>query len=127
VSVARTAAAILGAAYVLLGVVGFLPDPLVQASAAPGASGALLGILPINAALNVVHLAIGGSLLYASMATASAIIAARIIGVVCVVLGLLGLVSAGPFGPLPLGGAEILLHLGTGALLLAIGVTNSAE
>jgi hypothetical protein len=127
VSLARSAAAILGAAYVLLGVIGFLPDPLVQASAVPRASGALLGILPINAALNVVHLAIGGSLLYASMSTASAIIAARIVGVICMVLAILGMVTAGAFGPLPLGGAEILLHLGIGTLLLAIGVTNSAE
>jgi hypothetical protein len=127
VNLARTAATILGVAYVLLGVIGFLPDPLVQASAAPGASGALVGIFPISAALNAVHLAIGGSLLYASMATASAIIAARIIGVVCAVLAVLGVASAGAFGPLPLGGAEIALHLATGALLLAIGVTNSAE
>jgi hypothetical protein len=127
VNLARTAATILGVAYVLLGVVGFLPDPLVQSSAAPGASGALVGIFPINAALNLVHLAIGGSLLYASMATASAIIAARIIGVVCAVLAALGVASTGAFGPLPLGGPEIALHLATGALLLAIGVTNSAE
>ena len=126
-SLARTAVTILGVAYVLLGVIGFLPDPLVQASGAPGASGALVGIFPINTALNVVHLAIGGSLLYASMATPSAIIAARIVGVVCAVLAVLGLASAGAFGPLPLGGAEIVLHLATAALLLAIGVTNSAE
>lgn len=126
-NLARTAATILGVAYVLLGVVGFLPDPLVQASAALGASGALVGILPINTALNVVHLAIGGSLLYASMATASAIIAARIIGIICAALAVLGVASAGAFGALPLGGAEIALHLATGGLLLAIGVTNSAE
>jgi hypothetical protein len=127
VTLARTAATILGVTYVLLGVIGFLPDPLVQASTAETATGAVLGIFPINALHNAVHLVIGASLLYASMATASAILAARIIGIINVVVGLLGFVWAGGFGLLPLGGADIFLHLGTGALLLAIGFINTAE
>jgi len=123
-SLARTIAAILGIIYVLLGVVGFLPDPLVQASTAASATGALLGIFPINPLHNVVHLVIGASLLYASMATATAIMVSRVIGGVYVVVGLLGLASPDGFGLLPLGGADIFLHLGTGAVLLAVGFMN---
>ena len=52
-------------AYVLLGVIGFLPDPLIQASAEPSATGAVLGIVAINPLLNIVHLVVGGALLYA--------------------------------------------------------------
>jgi hypothetical protein len=123
-SLARTVAAILGVIYVLVGVVGFLPDPLVQASSAASATGALLGVFPINLLHNVVHLVIGASLLYASMATATAIMVSRVIGGVYVVVGLLGLVSPNGFGLLPLGGADIFLHLGTGAVLLAVGFMN---
>lgn len=123
-SLARTVAAILGVIYVLVGVVGFLPDPLVQASSAASATGALLGVFPINLLHNVVHLVIGASLLYASMATATAIMVSRVIGGVYIVVGLLGLVSSNGFGLLPLGGADIFLHLGTGAVLLAVGFMN---
>jgi predicted membrane protein len=123
-SLARTVAAILGIIYVLVGVVGFLPDPLVQASTAASATGALLGVFPINPLHNFVHLVIGASLLYASMATATAIMVSRVIGIVYVVVGLLGLVSPNGFGLLPLGGADVFLHLGTGAVLLAVGFMN---
>ena len=123
-SLARTIAAILGIIHVLLGVVGFLPDPLVQASTAASATGALVGIFPINPLHNVVHLVIGASLLYASMATATAIMVSRVIGVVYVVVGLLGLASPDGFGLLPLGGADIFLHFGTGAVLLAVWLMN---
>jgi hypothetical protein len=123
-SLARAVAAILGIIYVLVGVVGFLPDPLVQASTAASATGALLGVFPINLLHNVVHLVIAASLLYASMATATAIMVSRVIGGVYVVVGLLGLVSPNGFGLLPLGGADIFLHLGTGAVLMAVGFMN---
>ena len=124
---ARTAAATLGIVYVLLGVIGFLPDPLVQPSASPSATGALFGIFPINPLHNVVHLAIGGALLYASISTPTSIIVARVLGVAYLAAGLLGVVSPGGLGLLPLGGADIGLHLGTAALLLAIGFMSPAR
>jgi Domain of unknown function (DUF4383) len=127
VSLARTVAAVLGVTFVLIGVVGFLPDPLVQPDAADGATGALFGLLPINPLHNLVHLTIGAALLYSSMATASAITAARIVGVVYLALGVLGFVSPRGLGLLPLGGADIVLHLGTGLALLAIGFTSAPE
>jgi len=94
VSLARWAAGVVGVAYVLLGVVAFLPDPLVQASAEPSATGAVLGMIPINPLLNVVHLVLGGALLYASAATGTAILVSRVIGVVLLALGLVGVVAA---------------------------------
>ncbi|MDQ2935765.1 MAG: DUF4383 domain-containing protein [Chloroflexota bacterium] len=126
-SLARTVAASLGVIYVLAGVVGFLPDPLVQASTTAGATAALLGVFPINPLHNVVHLAIGASLLYASMATATARMASRVIGIVYVVVGLLGFVSPNGSGLLPLGGADIFLHLGTGVVLLTVGFMNTGD
>jgi hypothetical protein len=127
VSLARTVAAVFGVAYVVIGVVGFLPDPLVQPSAADGATGALFGAFAINPLHNLVHLTIGAALLYSSMATASAIMAARVVGLVYLAVGLLGLVSPIGFGLLPLGGADIVLHLGTGLALLAIGFMSAPD
>ena len=125
-SLARWAAGVVGVAYVLLGVVAFLPDPLVQASAEPSATGAVLGIVPVNPLLNVVHLVLGGALLYASAATGTAILVSRVIGVVVLAAGLLGMVAAGGYDLIPLGGGAIVLHLVTAAMLLASSVASTA-
>lgn len=125
-SLARSAAGVVGVAYVLLGVIGFLPDPLVQASAQPSAAGAVLGIVPINPLLNVVHLVLGGALLYASAATATAILVSRVAGAALLALGLLGVVAAGGYGLMPLGGGAIVLHLATAAMLLGSSLAGMA-
>jgi hypothetical protein len=122
-SLARTVAAVLGVVYVLVGILGFVPAFVADSAPAdmPSATGSLLGIFPINALHNVVHLAIGAALLYGATATPVAIMVSRIVGVVYVLVGLAGLVSADGFGLLPLGGLDIGLHLATGAVLAYIG------
>ncbi len=125
-SLARWAAGVVGVAYVLLGVVAFLPDPLVQASAEPSATGAVLGMIPINPLLNVVHLVLGGVLLYASAATGTAILVSRVVGVVLLALGLLGVVAAGGYDLIPLGGGALVLHLATAAMLLGTSLAGTA-
>jgi hypothetical protein len=122
-SLARTVAAVLGVVYLLVGVLGFLPAVVTGGSVAdmPSASGSLIGIFPINALHNVVHMAIGAALLYGAMATPTAILVSRVIGIVYLVVGIAGLVSADGFGLLPLGGPDIFLHLATGAVLAYIG------
>lgn len=121
--IARTVALVLGVIYVIVGIAGFIPG-LVTGDAPDhmaSASGNLLGIFPINAVHNVVHLLIGAALLYGSTATPTAILVSRIVGVTYVLVGLLGIPFPNGFGLLPLGGADIFLHLGTGAVLLFIG------
>ena len=125
-SLARWAAGVVGVAYVLLGVIAFLPDPLVQTSAEPSATGAVLGIVPINPLLNVLHLVLGGALLYASATTGTAILVSRVIGVALLALGLLGVVAAGGYDLIPLGGGAIVLHLATAAMLLASSLASTA-
>ena len=126
-SIARTVALVLGVVYVLVGIVGFLPAPLVTENMTDAASGAILGIFPINALHNVVHLAIGAALLYGSTATSAAVLVSRIVGAVYIVVGLLGFVSPSTFGLMPIGGADIFLHLGTGLVLLFIGFSQVDE
>lgn len=126
---ARTVAAVFGAVYVLIGILGFIP-PLVTGSAPAGmesASGNLLGIFPINAVHNVVHLVIGAALLYGATATATAIMVMKVVGATYILVGVLGFIAPDGFGLLPLGGADILLHLATGAILLGVAFMSPAD
>jgi hypothetical protein len=120
---ARTVAVALGVVYLIVGVAGFIP-PLVTGSPPPdmpSATGSLLGIFPINALHNVVHLVIGAALVYGSTATRSAIQVSRVVGIVYLIVGVLGIVAPDTFGLMPIGGTDILLHLGTALVLLYIG------
>src|SRR3712207_3232429 len=122
-TLARTVTLVLGVVYVLVGILGFVPG-IVTGDAPPtmpSAEGNLLGIFPVNAIHNVVHLLIGAALLYGATATPAAIMVSRVVGVTYIVVGLLGLVAPDTFGLMPIGGADILLHLATGAVLLYIG------
>jgi hypothetical protein len=122
--IARTVALILGVVYVLVGVLGFIPGITAQGgdfADMPSASGAILGIFPVNVLHNVVHLAIGAALLYGSTSTPLAIVVSRVIGVVYLLVGVIGFFSADTFGLMPIGGADILLHLASAAVLLYIG------
>jgi hypothetical protein len=119
----RLVVLILGAVYVLVGILGFV-DGLVTGEAPadmPSADGLLLGIFPINALHNIVHLVIGAALLYGATSTAAAIMVARVVGVTYLVVGVLGFVAPDTFGLMPIGGPDIALHLGTAAVLLAVG------
>jgi len=111
---ARTVAAVFGAVYVLVGIVGFvLESPL-------------LGLFEVNALHNIAHLVLGAILLYGAMSTPAALMATRVVGAILVVLGLLGFVE--PFvDVLPLGGNDIWLHLASGVILLAVGFMDTSE
>jgi hypothetical protein len=112
---ARTVAAVFGAVYLLVGVVGFVLET------------PLLGLFEVNDLHNIVHILIGAILLYGSMSYAAAIQTTRGVGALLVILGLLGFVSADGFGIVPLGGNDIWLHLASGAILLATGLMANDE
>jgi hypothetical protein len=111
---ARTAAAIFGVVYVLVGVVGFfMTSPL-------------FGLFPVSLLHNVAHVVLGAILLWGAMSTPAAITATRVVGAVLLVLGVLGFVN--PLGDtLPLGGNDIWLHLASGVILLGVGFMTAAE
>ncbi len=121
--IARAVVLVLGAVYVVVGVMGFIPGLVTGSAPAdmPSAEGNLIGLFPVNALHNVVHLAIGAALLYGATATAAALMVAKVIGAVYVVVGVLGFVAPDTFGLMPIGGADIWLHLATAAVLLALG------
>ncbi len=112
---ARTVAAVFGAIYLLVGIVGFvLESPL-------------LGLFEVNALHNIVHILLGAILLYGSMSHTAAVQTTRGVGAVLLILGVLGFFVADGFGLVPLGGNDIWLHLATGAILLATGFMASSE
>jgi hypothetical protein len=122
-SLVRTVVLVFGAVYVVVGLLGFLGDPIVTGGAhgdMPSASGDLFGIFPINVLHNIVHLAIGAALLYGATAHDRAVLVARIVGGAYVLVGLLGLVAPDTFGLMPIGGADVLLHLASAAILLGV-------
>jgi Domain of unknown function (DUF4383) len=112
---ARTVTAVLGAAYLVLGVVGYLVD------------GPVLGLFEVNELLNLVHVVIGATLAYGATATPTALRISRRVGLILIALGLLGFVAADGFGIMPLGGNDIWLHLSTGATLLANAIFETDD
>lgn len=105
---ARTVVVVLGAGYIAAGLAGLvLESPL-------------LGLFEVNLVHNLVHLALGAVLLYGATSTAAAIMTARVVGSLLVVLGILGFFEPFP-GVVPLGGNDIWLHLASGVILLAAG------
>ena len=112
---ARTVAAVFGAVYLLAGIVGFI-------SGSPA-----FGLFEVNAVHNIVHLALGAILLFGATSTAAAVQATRGVGGLLLVLGILGFIVPTGFGLVPLGGNDIWLHLGTGAILLVVGFMATSE
>jgi hypothetical protein len=104
----------LGAFYVLLGLVGF--SPLVMAQA-PGQFGEanpslLLGVFAVNTAGNLVHIALGGLMIWAGVSRPQWDVLTRSVAGVLAVLVLAGFI--GQFSEmLAINLADTILHLAT--------------
>lgn len=126
----RAVVGVLGAVYVVVGILGFLGDPIVAPGShadMPSASGDLLGIFPINAIHNVVHLLIGGILLYGATEVGRAVMVARGVAITYAVVGLLGFVAPDTFGLMPIGGNDIWLHLATAIALYGVTLLEDRD
>jgi hypothetical protein len=118
----RLLATVFGVVYVLIGAAGFLFTSGVGFFDTSG--GLLLGIFEVNLFHNVAHIVIGAALLIAGL---SGIRPAKtvnsVVGAAYLVLGLAGLFVIGSaFNILAINGADNVLHFGSAALLLAVGL-----
>jgi hypothetical protein len=107
-SMVQAVAAVFGAIYLVAGVLGFFIHPL-------------LGIFEVNVLHNLVHIVIGIGGLAAASSLANSKRFCQIAGVILLLLGLIGIGVANPFGLIYIGGADIPLHLVTGGVLAYFG------
>jgi len=117
-SVNSTVAAVFGAVYTLVGLAGFF----VSETFASTDDNTLLGF-EVNHLHNIVHLLIGLALLGASRRTESARRLNMLIGGTYLVLGLIGwFITGTEANILALNSADHVLHLLSGAVLVAVAV-----
>lgn len=101
----RTACIVLGVVFIVVGLLGFIPNPLVSAD----------GLFAVNGAHNLVHLISGLALLIGALALQQARTTLWVVGIVYGLVALLGLFS----GDMLLG----FIHINTADRLLHIALT----
>ena len=118
----RLLATVFGAVYVLIGILGFTVTSGVGFFSTEG--GLLLGIFEVNIFHNVAHILIGAALLIAGLSNVSAARTVNsVVGAAYLVLGLAGLFLVGTaLNILALNVADNVLHFGSAAVLLAVGL-----
>ncbi len=119
-----------GAVYILVGLLGFAVS---GGNFAGKEGGLLLGIFEVNGLHNVVHLAIGAALLGAALSSATASRSTNMaVGVLYLALGIVGwFIQDTAVDVVALNAADHVLHLVSGALLIAVargvGATAAAR
>ncbi len=114
----QTFALVFGAVYLLVGLLGFVNDPI-------------LGIFNVNALHNIVHLGVGAAWLFSSRDHATAKMVSLAIGVVYLLVAVLGFVAQDlmedllDITPNFTGMADNLLHLASGALGVFFGTRDA--
>ena len=118
----RLTAVIVGAVYLVSGVVGFFVSAGAGVFAAAGRL--LLGVFSINPAGAAVDILIGAALMIAGLSTVAASkIVNNVIGAVFLVLGIAGLFVIGTgLNLLALNGADNVVHFASSVILLAVAL-----
>lgn len=125
---ARTAARCVGAAFLLLGVLGFVPGATTSFDslgfAGPASQAQLFGIFQVSVLVNIVHLVAGIIGLLAARRVPAAVSYLVVGGLVYLLLwaygGMVG--ENTQANVMPLDRADDWLHLGIGLVMLALGL-----
>ena len=110
---AKTAATVIGIVFILVGILGFIPNPLVSPT----------GLFAVNTAHNLVHLVSGAVLLAGAYTALGASLALKIIGVIYGAVAVLGLI-VGPgmlLGIVHINVLDNWLHVVLAVVILAAG------
>jgi hypothetical protein len=120
---AKSLATIIGVIFIAVGILGFIDNPIVGTSEK--------AIFHADKLHNIVHIASGVLFLLFSMGSASAARSFMILfGIIYLALGVIGLVNFGTsgmgkiFGILHVNGADNLLHVGLGVVILLAGAVS---
>jgi hypothetical protein len=128
-------ALITGILFLAVGLMGFIPgfvrEPMM-ASEAVGLGvgngyGNLMGLFPINILHNVVHIVVGLSGIFASMALDGSRVYSRALAVFYGLLAIMGLIPVAntTFGLIPIFGNDVWLHALTAAIAFYFGFIAS--
>ena len=115
-------AQIFGVVFLLVGILGFVSTGMSM-DPNPETAPRLLGLFPVNALHNVVHLLFGVWGLVASRSFGAAKTYATVSGAIYLVLAVLGFITPTTLGLIPIGSHDIWLHAVLGGALLAAGLT----
>ena len=119
-------AAIFGIVFIAVALLGFFTGGMSM-DAHMETSAKLVGLFPVNAAHNAVHLVFG---LWGLVAVRSALSARRyclLSGAIYLALAGIGFVLPEAFGLIPIGGNDIALHGVLGIALTAVGAMAGSE
>jgi hypothetical protein len=114
-------ATISGVIFVLVSLAGFTPAGMGMMQMDHSGSGMLLGIFPVNALHNVVHLLFGIWGIWAGRNAARALTYALASGAAYLLLGVLGIFTDSLLGVVPIGGYDVYLHLALAVVLAGFG------
>lgn len=109
----KTAAVVLGIIFIAVGIIGFIPNPLVSDT----------GIFVTNGVHNLVHILTGGVFLLALLLPGKESLIINTIGAGYVLVSLLGFMTSGDYmlGMIHLNLADKYLHVGLAVAILAVG------
>jgi hypothetical protein len=116
---AKTAALVLGFVFVIVGVLGYVPNPIVGPN----------GFFVTNAVHNLIHIGSGIVLLAGAYTSFSPSLALKIIGVIYAVVAVLGFLMQGDMmlGMVAMNGADRWLHVVLAIVILYAGFGLPAE
>lgn len=128
-SMAQTGALVFGAAFLLVGLMGFFVHNGMGMDANNDTTGRLLGLFPVNLLHNLVHLAFGAWGIAASRSWAASRSYGRIGAAIYAVLVVLAFVDPTTFGLVPIGSNDIWLHavLAAGLAYIGFGMREPAR
>lgn len=115
----KLAAIVIGAVFILVGILGFFPNPLVSPT----------GLFQVNTLHNLVHLISGVVLLAGAYTAFGSGMALKIVGVVYGAVAVLGLI-VGPgmlLGLIHINAADNWLHVALAVVILAAGFVLPEE
>ena len=125
-STVQKLAMIFGVVFIIVGLLGFYYTGM-NMQAEPDKSHYLLGMFPVNALHNIVHVLFGVWGILAARSWNGAVTYAKTGGIIYILLAVLGFISPSAFGLIPIGGNDIWLHAVLGVVLAAVGFTARPE
>lgn len=112
---ARIAAIVIGIVFIAVGILGFIPNPLVSPT----------GLFAVNTIHNLVHLISGAFLLIGAFTELGASLALKILGIVYAIIAVLGFIIVGDdmmmLGIIHVNVADRWLHVVLAVVILAAG------